>query len=307
MLELFIILKNVIAPIFVIMGIGFFMQKKFTLDIQTLARMNIYFLIPGFIFVKLYSMQFSASLFVYITLFFILFTIIIYIIAHVVSKMLRLETGERTTFSNSVLFFNSGNYGVPVNDLVFASDPLAMSVQVVVLALQNVFLFSYGVFSLQAVEIGKLKAALSYFRMPVLYAILAGIILNVLDVPIVSFIWVPANYIADAMIALALFTLGAQVSRIKLMTGLTTVYYSLLLRLAIGPIVAFIIIILFKVDGVIAQALLISSAMPTSINSAVIAQEYNNHPNLAAQIVLFSTLLSAITVSIVIFSARMLF
>ena len=55
------------------------------------------------------------------------------------------------------------------------------------------------------------------------------------------------------------------------------------------------------------QALFIDSAMPTSVNSAVIAQEYNNHPNFAAQIVLFSTMISAITVSIVIYFSRILF
>ena len=72
------------------------------------------------------------------------------------------------------MFFNSGNYGVPVNDLVFKSDPLAMSIQVIMLTLQNIFLFSYGIFSLESIKIGKLKAALGYFKMPVLYAMLAG-------------------------------------------------------------------------------------------------------------------------------------
>ena len=136
---------------------------------------------------------------------------------------------------------------------------------------------------------------------------LAGVFLNIFNVPIPSFIWVPANYIADAMIALALFTLGAQVAQIKFTTGLSTVYYSLALRLVVGPIIALAIIFIFKVDGIVAQALLIGSAMPTSVNSAVIAQEYNNHPDLAAQIVLFSTLISAITVSMVIYLARYLF
>jgi len=143
--------------------------------------------------------------------------------------------------------------------------------------------------------------------MPVLYAMLAGVLLNAYNVPIPSFVWVPANYIADSMIALALFTLGAQVAKIKFMSGLRTVYYSLAIRLVIGPLIALLIIYIFKVEGIVAQALLIGSAMPTSVNSAVIAEEYKNHPDLAAQIVLFSTLLSAITVSLVIFLARFLF
>ena len=289
------------------MAIGFVMQIKFKLNLQTLARLNIYFLIPAFIFVKLHSTEISIKLFSNILLFFILYVVILFIIAHFVGKITRMEKGEKTTFSNSVMFFNSGNYGVPVNDLVFRSDPFAMSIQVIMLTLQNIFLFSYGIFSLQSVKVGKLKAALGYFKMPVLYAMLAGVATNAFNISIPSFVWVPANYIADAMIALALLTLGAQVAQIKFMKGLSTVYYSLLIRLAVGPIIALAIIFIFKVDGIVAQALLIGSAMPTSVNSAVIAQEYDNHPALAAQIVLFSTIISAITVSMVIYLARYLF
>ena len=43
-----------------------------------------------------------------------------------------------------------------------------MSVQVIMLSLQNIFTFSYGIFSIQSLQIGKLKAMLGYFKMPVL-------------------------------------------------------------------------------------------------------------------------------------------
>src|SRR5690625_3809139 len=197
------------------MGIGFVMQRKFNLNIQTLAKINIYFLVPGFIFVRLYSTDISVNLLGMVFGFFVIYVILLFIVASIVGKLLRLEKGKNITFTNSAMFFNSGNYGVPVNDLVFRSDPFAMSIQVIMLTLQNIFLFSYGIFSLQSVKIGKLKAALGYFRMPVLYAMLSGVLLNYFSVPIPSFIWIPANYIADAMISLALFTLGAQVAQMK--------------------------------------------------------------------------------------------
>ncbi|CDQ38476.1 AEC family transporter [Virgibacillus salexigens] len=305
--EFLTILKDIILPIFIIMGIGFFMQKKFHLNLQTLAKLNIYFLVPGFIFVKLYSTHFSGQLLLHIVAFFIVYVLILFVIGSLTGKLLGFDKGKSTTFSNSVMFFNSGNYGVPVNDLVFKSDPLAMSIQVIVLTLQNIFLFSYGIFSLQSVNIGKMQALLGYFKMPVLYAMLAGVILNITHVPLPSFVWVPANYIADAMIAIALITLGAQVAQLRLSAGLSSVYFSLIIRLIIGPIIALGIIYLFQMEGTAAQALFIASAMPTSVNSSVIAQEYNNYPTFAAQIVLFSTLFSTITVTAVIYLSRILF
>ena len=307
MLELFTIFKDIILPIFIVMAIGFILQKKFTMDISTLSKLNIYFVVPAFIFVKLYSTQFSASLFGHVLLFFILLVIILYAISTLFAKLLGLDRGKKTTFSNSTIFFNSGNYGVPVNELVFKGDPFAMSIQVIVLTLQNIFTFSYGIFALQSVNTSKWKAMIGYFKMPVLYAMGAGLICNALNIQVPAVILVPANMIANAMIGLALLTLGAQVARIQFKAALSAVYSSLTIRLIISPIIALFIIWLFRVDGMTAQALLIASAMPTSVNSAVIAEEYKNYPEFAAQVVLFSTIISAFTVSFVIYLAGILF
>lgn len=289
------------------MAIGFTLHLKFQLDLSTLAKLNIYFVVPGFIFVKLYEATFDASLFFKVLLFFILLVVLLYLVALIVAKIMRIKGGKRTTFANSVMFFNSGNYGVPVNDLVFRGDPFAMSIQVIVLTMQNIFLFSYGIFSLRAAKDGKWKAAIGYFKMPVLYALLAGVLLNAWNVPIPEPIWVPANYIADSMIALALITLGAQVAKLKFRKGLSLVYASITIRLLGGPLVALLIIYIFQLEDIIAQALFIASAMPTSVNSAVIAEEYKSHPDLAAQTVLFSTIASMATVTAVIYASRLLF
>src|SRR5699024_5319556 len=307
MLELINILKDILLPIFIIMGIGFFLQKKFQLNLDTLAKLNIYFLVPGFIFVKLYSVTFSGAIFLDIVLFFIIYIVLLFILSQSFSKLQKVNKAKRTTLSNGVVFFNSGNYGVPVNDLVFKSDPLAMSVQVIILTMQNIFTFTYGIFALQSLKTGKLNALLGYFKMPILYAVVIAIILNYFNVSIPSFIWTSSNYIADAMIAIALIMLGAQVAQLKFKFELSTVYIHILLRLVLGPLIAFLIILVLGLDGMIAQAVFIASAMPTSVNSSVIAQEYNNFPDIAAQIVLLSTIFSAATVTGVIYLSKLLF
>lgn len=307
MAEFLLIFTDIILPIFILLFVGFVIQMKFQLDLSTLAKINIYFIVPGFIFVRLYESNFGLDLFLKVFLFFIILIVLLFCLAFIIAKIMGIHGSKRTTFTNSVMFFNSGNYGVPVNDLVFRSDPFAMSIQVIMLTLQNIFLFSYGIFSLRAHQDGKLKAALGYFKMPVLYAMLAGVLLNYWDVPIPSQIWIPVNYIADSMIAIALFTLGAQVAKLKFARGLYSVYASIALRLLGGPILALLIIWVFGIEGVLAKALFIASSMPTSVNSAVIAEEYKSHPELAAQTVLFSTMASMVTVTAVIYVANLLF
>lgn len=54
LLEFITILRDIILPVFTIMAIGFVLQKKFSLDVQTLAWLNIYYVVPAFIFIRLY-------------------------------------------------------------------------------------------------------------------------------------------------------------------------------------------------------------------------------------------------------------
>jgi malate permease and related proteins len=78
-------------------------------------------------------------------------------------------------------------------------------------------------------------------------------------------------------------------------------------RLVISPCIALLLIFLLGLTGTIAQALFIASSFPTSRNSALLALEYNNHPDIASQAVLLTTILSSITVTFVIYLSRVLF
>ncbi|TKI85533.1 AEC family transporter, partial [Bacillus wiedmannii] len=70
---------------------------------------------------------------------------------------------------------------------------------------------------------------------------------------------------------------------------------------------ALAMIYLLNIDGIVAQSLFIASSFPTSRNTSTIAMEYQIEPELHAQIVLFSTLFSIITVTVVIYLSYILF
>lgn len=74
-----------------------------------------------------------------------------------------------------------------------------------------------------------------------------------------------------------------------------------------GPLLALAMIYLLNMDGIVAQSLFIASSFPTSRNTSTIAMEYQIEPELHAQIVLFSTLFSIITVTVVIYLSYILF
>lgn len=182
-----------------------------------------------------------------------------------------------------------------------------MSVQVMMVVFQNIIAFSYGVFVLSAENVGKFKALLGYFKMPIFYGLFLGLLFNYFNVGLPEPILSSLDYIRNAMIGMVLFILGTQIAGIKFKKLRMTAFAATAVKLLIIPALALPLLLLFNVDGVVAQAILITTAMPASVNSSVIAQQYSKDPEYAAEIVMMSTLLSAVTVPLVIYTALNMF
>lgn len=283
------------------------MHRKYNMNLNTLAKINLAYLAPATIFIKLYSAELPFGLLKNVIIFFALCMAGLYILCRIAVKLFGFSPGMRVAFTNSVLFDNSGNYAIPLNQLLFSGNPAALSVQVLIMSFQSFLVFSYGVISLQALGTSKWKALLGYFKLPVFYALVLGIGLNAAGIKIPDFIGRPLNYVADSMVAIALLTLGAQIANLRLKAVQFPLLASMVLRLLASPAIAFLVITLLKLDGLLAQTLLISSGMPTSVNSAILAQEYRNEEEFSSQTVLFSTLINAFTMTALIFAAKVLY
>lgn len=307
MLHLFVIFRDILLPVFVLIFIGVILQRKFQLDLNTLTKISIYYLSPALIFTKLYESTFSPTVFFGVIFFTLLFIAVMFGISTFSARMLKLSRPKKMSFTNSVIFYNSANFGIPVNDLVFKHDPFAASIQIVVMAIQNTLVFTYGVISLKSVTTGVLKALLDYFKMPLFYALVLGIAFNIFDISLPQFLTTPITYISNALIAIVLLTLGAQIAHIKISFSDLSIYISMFFRLLLGPFIALLFLKIAGLEGVLAQALLISTAMPTAVNTSIIAQEYNNEPEFAAKTVILSTLFSSLTLSFIIFIALHIF
>src|SRR5699024_1915474 len=169
------------------------------------------------------------------------------------------------------------------------------------------FAYSYVIFSLSAENSAKGSALLGYFRMPIFYGLALGLLFNYFDIGMPAPITSALHYMRNALIGIVLFILGAQIdgipfSRVRFRTCAQSQS-----RLEVGPAVAHLMLFLSGIEGTTAQALLITSAMPAAGNSAIIAQQYSDDPEYAAEIVMMSTLLSAATVSFVIYAAMSVF
>jgi predicted permease len=72
----------------------------------------------------------------------------------------------------------------------------------------------------------------------------------------------------------------------------------------VGPALGLGLIYLFGLKGALAQMLLIGTATPTAVNCMLMCLQFDNHPDYATKAVFYSTLVSPVTVTVVIFLAR---
>ena len=299
---------QIVAPILVLLVLGAILQRKFHFNLKALSQLITYCFMPAAVFVNLYETSVEMSVLGQVGLFITLFIGSQMILSHFLAKMLGLEKNETAIFKNSVVLINSGNYGIPVAQMIFATQPIGVAIQVILVIFQNMTTYTYGLYNL--ISSTKSGAAIlkDFLKMPIIHALIIGVTMNFFGVGIPQFIRIPIDHVANGFIAVALITLGAQLSQLEMKSMFRkTVFVSCFTRLVIGPAVALLIIFLLGLDGVVAQSLLIASAFPTSRNSSSLALEYDVESDTAAQTVLFSTIVSCITVTVAIYIAEMLF
>ena len=293
---------QVVAPILIMLAIGVVLQIKFSFNLKALSNLITYCLMPAAVFVNIYETQVNANVLGEIIFYLIIFSLGLMLISWGMSKLLRLEKKEAALFQNSIVLINSGNYGIPVSQMLFSANPIGTSIQIIIVIFQNIITYTYGLYNLISSTKSGLDILKSLLRLPLVHALILGAIMNYWNIGLPISLEIPLGYLANAFISIALITLGAQLAQINIKTLFSRVILmSSFGRLLIGPLLALGLIYLMDIEGVVAQSLFIASAFPTSRNSATLALEYDVEPNLAAQIVLLSTILSCITVTIVIY------
>ena len=149
--------------------------------------------------------------------------------------------------------------------------------------------------------------------MPMVYAIPLALLCHLLPFDLHGlFFFAPLNIFANAFVGVAMIALGVQINRTPLNFFKMDVMLATTLRLVVSPLLAAGITILFimfygPMHPIAAQTIIITYSVPTAINMSLIAIEMKNNPEYATQIVMGTTILSAITMPLFITIAYYLF
>ncbi len=318
------IIKNTMLPIFFLVGLGFFLDKKFGINVKTLSKLMFYLIIPSFIFVNVYKMQPDIGS---IKALCGVVTIMVsaFVIATIISRVRHYDIGMLQVCRNSLMFNNSGNLGVALILLVFSHEPFmvngetpylaeAMAVQIMVYIYQNITVNTLGLYQAGRGKLSSRKTLKVVFSMPVLYMMASALLGRYLQYDASKlFLWPIMEMSAQALLPVAMLSIGAQLSQTEIRWLDKDVWIVSIMKLIGLPILGLLIIYVANTfwpdifTPVSATVFLIYCAIPTAVNSALFSIEFDNHPDFATQVVMNTTALSAITMTFFIFLGHVLF
>ncbi len=287
------IFLRVCLPLLLVIGLGWLLDRRFGLDLRTLVKLNIYLFVPAFILVRLSTSTSPDGTAILVIVFTLLVILSMGLLSWAASRFRGDSPAERAGMQLGTMIYNSGNWGLPLMTLAF-SEPGGV-VQVFVLATMNVSNFTIGVLLANASRehpAGGWRTLLPVLRQPSIYAVIVAVSFRVLGNPLLDadFIWIPLTYLADALVGFALLTLGVQLSQTRPPTPTGRLGWALGIRLLGGPLIAIALTRLLGIEGLLAAILILGSASPTAVNTALLAHELGADSRFAAAVVFYSTL-----------------
>ncbi|HZG69475.1 MAG TPA: AEC family transporter [Herpetosiphonaceae bacterium] len=297
--------SEVLLPIFVIAGVGYALQAAFPLDMRSLNRVGLYVLSPALLFVTMLRAEIPGGEAVRLAALMALVVVTMSGLAYLIARLMGLNGRQRSGFMLAATFMNSGNYGLPATR--FAFGDIGFQYAVVGYMTQAFLSQTYAVYVASAGGGSRRAALLQVSRMPMLYAALAAVGLRLLGLRldetngfVALGLYRGLRLLADAALPFLLLILGAQLRRRQQIGARGTVGAAVLLRLVVSIPIAAGIALLLGLDDLPLRVGIVQAAMPTAVNTTILALEFDSWPDFVSNVVVATTLGSLLTLTLLI-------
>ncbi|NJL33479.1 MAG: AEC family transporter [Chloroflexaceae bacterium] len=295
--ELLSIFLNVVAPVFMLVIIGYIAGPRLELDPRSLSRVAYSVLTPAFVFNTLYRTEIELALALRMMAFIIVVELGCAIVAIVVARFLKRPAKMIAAYVLIAVFGNVGNFGFPIIQFALGEEALGAATIYFLTILVLSFIIGVAVANWQ--RGGSAGAALAVIKTPALWAVPPAVLLQWLQFELPAIAIRPVELLAGALIPTMLLTLGVILAQSGIPRRLDT-WVASAIRLLVGPILAVLLVTPFALTGVERGTGIMQASMPTAILASIIATENDLLPTFVISTVLFSTLASVVTLTLVI-------
>lgn len=281
-----------LLPVFLIAGCGAVYGRYRNPDIRSLNTLNMELFVPLLVFAVLADRQAPLADYAWLATAAVAVVLGSGLVLWPVAKWLSLDT---KVFLPPMMFNNSGNMGVPL--LVLAFGPEALPAAVVVFIVEMLLHFSVGLYMLDP------RTSLwRLLRMPIVAASLAGLVINVGNVLLPSWLLEAMHMLGGICIPLMLFALGVRLLEIDFNDWRTGLLGALLCPLS-GLVIALPLMWLLPLNPLQTAVLLVFAALPPAVLNYLVAEQYKLAPQKVASLVLIGNLGSLIVMPLTLAAA----
>ena len=277
-----------VIPVFLLIATGFVFAHWKKISLTSVTEIIVYLGTPSLVFSSLVSKPLFAADIV------ILLSGILSIFAGVgllIRIYFKLFHFISRGFALPVLFMNAGNMGIPLALFAFGEAGLQRAT---LLFIMITFLqYSLGIYILHGR--GNWREV---FRLPLIYATVAGLTFNLARIKLPELLFQPLSMLGQATIPLMLVSLGYRLHDVKSLKWGHSIGGALL-RVFGGFAAANIAVRIVGAMDVNRQVLLLYGCLPAAVINFVLTEKYGRDPELAASIVVLSTFISVLTIPIV--------
>ena len=295
-MQIYIKLFEVLFPVFFVVGIGYYLGRKNPkIDTSFITNFAANIGTPGMIIYSITSTNISFDIFKdYFWYYFIAMSIFALI---GVVFLFFLKTKDIIRELPPFIMPNTGNMGLPICLFAYGSQGLGVSASISALII--LAHFTLGIF------LADRKFNINVIlKNPPFYAIIISVILLYFKVEVPLFVENTTFLLMYATIFLILMSLGISLTRFKVFSFKKALISSIA-RVILGPLVGFLLIRYFNLEGFAAGVLLIQCSMPSAVLNYLVASIYSPKKivDSVASTIVVSTVMSFITVPIVVFFA----
>lgn len=298
MTQLVGIFLDVLAPVFLLVLLGYLAGPRLQFEARTLSRFAYFILTPAFVFNILSKTRIELGLAGRM----IGFITVVYfgsiLVAFVIARLMRRSTAMTSAYVMIAAFGNVGNFGLPI--IQFAEGQAALGAATVYFLANLVMAFIVCVAAANVSRGFNWQMAGQVFRTPALIALVPALMLNGANIQLPPAMSRPIELLAGALIPTMLVVLGAQLAAAGLPKISVDLLVSSAIRLISGPVLAFAVIGWFALPQLEASVGILQASMPTAVLVSIIALENGLLPEFVTTTVLFNNVVSILSLATVL-------
>ncbi|NPV09675.1 MAG: AEC family transporter [Anaerolineae bacterium] len=292
------VLINNIVPAFIVIGVGFTLDRTLKPHIPTISRLALYALSPALVFTLLVNSELESSQLTLIAGYAAAVHLAMIAVTALTAQALRLDQATAPAFTLAGTMVNSGNFGLSV--ILFAYGEEGLRLAVIYFVTTAVLANTVGAFIASRSSGSWTQSVRGVLRLPLIYATLLAVAFRLVGYVPPQVVMRPLETIGQAAVPVLLLMLGMQLSRSRVQEDLRLSSLAAVYKLVLMALVAFGLAEVMGLTGLVRQVCIVESSTPTAVTAVLLATEFRARPQVVASTVFLSTLGAAVTLTVVI-------